>query len=436
MRSHLPLRFRLILLTAWAFASFSGGLARAQTASDHALLLTLDGPLTPAMITYLDRGLAQAQTDQAALVILQLNTPGGQINHMEKMVASIRNSAVPVVVYVAPRGAIAGSAGTLITVAGHASAMAPETAIGAASPIGGQGENLESTADRKAKEALKALARSLVERRGPQAVELVEATIESAKAVTAEEARAAGLIDVIAADIPDLVRQLDETQVQVNGQTRTLLTSGLIVDEFPMSLVETVLNLLTDPNIIFVLTSLGTWLIIIEVQTPGGWIAGLAGVTCLLLAFYGLGALPVNWFGLIFVILAFILIIAEIYNPATFGALTIAGAASLVVGALVLFNSPGSLPFFQVNVPLVIGTAVVFAGLSLAVMAYALRTIRRPPLLGPQTLLGQVGEMRSGDSVYVGGELWTAEPANGPLSPGDKVEVTAIKGLKLIVRKK
>ncbi len=434
MRPHLPFHLRLALIAAWALACVTNTLA--QTTASHALLLTLDGPLTPAMVTYLERGLAQAQTANAALVILQLNTPGGQINHMEKMVEAIRNSAVPVVVYVAPRGAIAGSAGTLITVAGHASAMAPETAIGAASPIGGQGENLETTADRKAKEALKALARSLVERRGPQAVELVEATIESAKAVTAEEARAAGLIDIIAADLPDLMRQLDETPVVVNGQTRTLLTSGLIVDEVPMSFIEVVLNLLTDPNIIFVLTSLGSWLIIIEMQTPGGWIAGLAGVMCLLLAFYGLGALPVNWFGILFVGLAFILFIAEVYNPATFGALTIAGAISLVVGALVLFNSPGSLPYFQVNVPLVIGTAVVFAGLTLAVIAFALRTSRRPVLLGPQTLIGQVGEMRSAESAQVGGELWTVEPAEGALNTGDKVEVTAIKGLKLIVRKK
>jgi membrane-bound serine protease (ClpP class) len=412
------------------------GAAHAQSATAHALLLTLEGPLTPPMITYLERGLAEAQSQNAPLVIVRLNTPGGRLDFMERIVTDLRNSPLPVVVYVAPRGAMAGSAGTLITLAGHVAAMAPETVIGAASPVGGQGEDLGETMEAKAKEATMALARSLAERRGPEAVQLAEDTIERATAVTAEEARRAGLIELVANDIPDLMRQLDERTVEVNGQARTLLTSGLIVDEVPLTAVETVLNLLVDPNLVSILFSLGMLMIIIEIRTPGGWVLGVLGGACLLLAFYGLGALPVNWFGVIFIVLAFVLLVAEIATPATFGALTVAGGISLAIGLLVLFNSPGSLPFFRVNVPLVVGLAVTLSGLSLAVLIYALRTMRRPVITGTQTLIGQAGVMRTTDSAQVAGELWTVEPDSGPLTIGDQIEVLAIKGLKLLVRKK
>ncbi len=431
-RSSLQLAFYLALAAALAWAAG----ANAQGAGSRALLLTFDGPLTPAMADYLERGLRQAQTDPAELVVLQLNTPGGQITLMERMISAIRNSPVPVVVYVTPRGAIAGSAGTLITLAGHASGMAPETAIGAASPVGGQGEDLEETIAAKEKEALRALARALANRRGAVASALAEATIESAKAVTAEEALAAGLVDVIAQDVPALLRQLDERIVEVNGQPRPLLTRNLLVSEVPMTLIETLLNLLTNPNLVFLLLSFGSLLIYIEIQTPGGWVAGLLGAGCLLLAFYGLGVLPVNWFGLIFIGLAFGLFIAELNTPTTFGALTAAGGICLVIGALVLFNSPGSLPFFRVNVPLVVISTVVLAALSLAVVGFALRSARRPVLVGTHTLIGQAGEMRTGDSAQVGSELWSVEPENGPLHPGDPVEVTAVKGLKLRVRRR
>ncbi|MGQ0601343.1 MAG: NfeD family protein [Anaerolineales bacterium] len=421
----------------WMYAIVLGLTLAAPTAAQggHALRLTLDGPLTPPMLTYLERGLAQAQAENASLIILQLNTPGGQIDLMEKIVSAIRNSRVPVVVYVAPRGAIAGSAGTLITLAGHVAAMAPETSIGAASPVGGQGEDLGDTLEAKQKEALMAQARALAARRGEGAVALAQATIDTAKAVTVTEAKTAGLIDFVAADVPDLLRQLDEFSVEVNGNTQPLLTTGLLVVELEMTPVETVLNLLTNPNLVFLLLSLGTLLIYIEVQSPGGWVAGFLGVVCVVLALYGLGVLPVNWFGIIFIVLAFVLFVMDYYAP-SHAALTIIGAISLIAGALILFNSPGSLPFFQVSVPLVIATATLLAAATFALMSYALRTTRRPVLLGTHTLIGQVGDMRTPDAAQVGGELWTVEPDNGPLTIGDKIEVLAVKGLRLLVRRR
>ncbi len=410
--------------------------AQAQTTLPRALVLTLEGPLTPAMEMYLERSLHVAQTQGVPLVVLKLNTPGGQVNLMENMIRLIRNSEVPVVVYVSPRGAMAASAGTLLTLAGHVGAMAPETAIGAASPITGEGQNLDSTADAKAKEVLRALARSLAAGRPETAIQLAEDTIEKARAVTAQEALDAGLIDVLAQDMPDLFAQIDGRTVQVNGQARTLRTSGLLVEDWPMSLLESVLSLLTNPTLVLILLTLGVQAIIIEFWTPGGWVAGFVGVVCLILAFFGLGMLPVNWFGVIFIVLAGILLVAEVATPTTFGVFVSLGALSFMVGALVLFNSPGSLPEYQINAPLVIGLSLTMLALSLAFIGYVVRSVRHQPVLnvGVAGLVGQVGEARTPTSAQIAGELWTVESAT-PLTPGDKVEVVSVRGLTAHVRK-
>jgi membrane-bound serine protease (ClpP class) len=403
-------------------------------ASREALVLTLDGALTPALKAYLQRGISRAEQDGAALVIVQINTPGGQIDLMEDMKDAIRGSRVPVVVFVAPRGAMAGSAGTVITLAGHAVAMAPETIIGAASPVGGQGEDLGATEQAKVKEALKATVRTLAEHRGDKAVALAESTIDTAKAATVDEAYAAGLIDFRAADIPDLLRQLNGFKVELNGQTVTLDTNGLQVVDLSINLLETLLNILTNPNVVFLLLALGTQAILIEITNPGAWVPGFVGVVSLALAFYGMGVLSVNWFGIIFIGLAFVLFILDIKTP-THGALTLAGAGSLIAGALVLFNSPGTPEFFRVSVPLVVITSGTVALGFAVILAFALRAQRRPQVMGIETLVGQSGEARSASAVQVASELWSAEAESGQLEPGDKVEVVGVRGLKVVVRK-
>jgi membrane-bound serine protease (ClpP class) len=408
--------------------------ARAQSGGE-AVVLTLDGPLTPVFHTYVERGLNRAERDDAEVVILQLNTPGGRSDFLETLVAELRSSEVPIVVYVTPRGAMAASAGTVITLAGHAAAMAPETTIGAASPIGATGENLDSTAEAKAKEIFKAMVRTLAARRGEAAIAFAESTIESAKAATESEALEVGLIDFVATDVADLLRQLDGFSVEVDGVPRTLATRGLTLVELPMNALETLLKLLADANVVSILISLGSLLIWVEVSQPGGWVAGFVGAVCLVLAFYGLGVLPVNWFGIIFIVIAFILFIMETQAP-THGGLTTAGAASLIVGMLVLFNSPGTPSFFRVNVPLVVVTSLALAGSVFALMLVALRAQRAPLAMGVQTLIGQEGEVRAPNAVQVAGELWTAEAMDGALEPGQRVEVAEVKGLKLLVRKK
>lgn len=423
-----------VLLTVIMWAAGS-----ARAVSGEVLVLLVEGPITQAIAVYVERGIGEAEARRAEAVIVRLNTPGGQIDVMQKIIQTMRGSDTPVIVFVTPRGALAGSAGAVITLAGHAAAMSPETAIGAASPVGGGGEDLNQTLDKKIKEALSASARSLTERRGAKAVELATAMINDAKAVSVSEARQAGLIDFVAEDTGELLGQMDGFEVTVRDEPRRLRTAGAVPVEFPMSLVEQFLHVLTNPNLISVLLLVGAQAILIELSSPGGWVAGFIGVVCLALAFYGLSVLPVNWFGLIFIVVAFVLFILDIKAP-THGGLTIAAAASLIAGTLVLFNSPNTPSFQRVSVPLVVGTSIVTATLFLFVVAMAVRARRWPVTTGVETLVGQVGETRApltpSGMVQVGGELWSAESEGGPIEAGRKVEVVGVKGLRLRVRPK
>jgi membrane-bound serine protease (ClpP class) len=414
--------------------------AQAQEDTPTALLLNFDGPISATLHSYLQRGIRIAASSGAEIIILQLDTPGGEIELTNAIVQTIRASQTPIVVYVAPRGAIAGSAGTLITLAGHAAAMAPETAIGAASPISGTGEDLPETLETKQKNILKASARALAERRGERAVELAESTIETAEAASAEQALEAGLIDFIASDVYDLLRQLDGFRVELESGELVLDTAYLQVETLELSLIEQLGAFLANATVVFILLILGVQAILIEISSPGGWVAGFLGVVCLALAGYGLGVLPVNWFGAIFLVLAFVLFILDIKAP-THGALTAAGVGSLIVAGLVLFNSPGVPSFQRVSVPVVIGASLATGAIFFIILTFGLRAQSIPVLTGQESLVGRTGKARSdldpSGAIHLAGEEWTAETEAGaePISKGTDVEVVAVQGLKLIVRK-
>ena len=427
--------FAVALLIA-AATFIRAGAASSGEEGPTVYLLQAQGPLTPAMAEYLERGIRRAEQEGGAALIFQLDTPGGSIDLMNRMVQLIRASRVPVIIYIAPRGAIAGSAGTVITLAGHVAAMAPETAIGAASPVGAQGEDLNETLAAKEKEILRATVRSLAARRGEEAVALAEATIEVAKAASANEALAAGLVDFIAPDLPALLEQVDGFEVELDGG-RVLDTGGATVVEVPQTLIEQLLQVLTNPNIVFLLITIGVQAVLIEISSPGGWVAGFIGVVCLALGAYGLGVLPVNWFGLIFLVMAFVLFLLEVKAP-THGALAAAGIASFILGALVLFNSPSTPSFQRVSIPLVVATGLVTAGLFIAIVTFAIRAQRRPPAVGAEALIGRWGEVRDDlrpyGSVQVAGELWSAESVRGSEIPkGTRVRVVGVDGLRLRV---
>ena len=421
-------------------ALLSGSPAAAQDGSRRILVLTADGPLTPAMAEYLARGIQAAENQDAEAIILEINTPGGSLDLMNRMVQDIRGSTVPVIVYVSPRGAMAGSAGAVITLAGHAAAMAPETTIGAASPVGSEGEDLGQTMQAKQQEIMKATVRSLAERRGQPAIDLAQQMIESARAVSASEALQVGIIDFIASDQADLLAKLDGFTVVTQSGERVLHTRGATVQDLQISLIERLLSVLTNPNIVFLLIAVGVQAILIEISSPGGWIAGFIGVVCLALASYGLGVLPVNWFGIIFLITAFVLFILDIKAP-THGALTVAGVGSLIVGALVLFNSPNVPSFQRVSVPLVILSSMFTGAVFFTILLFALRAQRTPVRMGQAVLVGKIGsvstELNPRGIVQLASEQWTAEAEDEalPVAIGERVKVVRVEGLKLWVQR-
>jgi len=428
------------LLVLAAVLLFAFQTVTAQSSRPLVVLMNANGAIAPVMQEYIQRGIQSAEQNKAEAVIIQLNTPGGDILSLDNIIQDIRASTVPVVIYVAPNGAWAGSAGALVTMAGQVSAMAPEAAIGASSPVDSSGQDLNATEKAKTSQIMKATIRPLVERRGAAASQLAQDMIDNAKAVTATEALQVHLIDFIATNTNDLLKQLNGFQVAMPDGIHTLNTTNVTTQNADMSLIEQVLMVLTDSNIVFILLSLGVLALQIELSHPGTWAPGFVGVVCLALAIYGLGLLPVNWFGLIFIATAFVLFILDIKAP-THGALTAAGVASFIIGGLVLFNSPGVPQFERVSVPLVVGVGIAIGLMFATVLTYALRAQRSPIQTGVESFVGKLGyaktEVGTSGQVQVGSELWSAEASqgSGAIGKGDRVEVVEVKGLRFKVRK-
>ncbi|HNS50087.1 MAG TPA: nodulation protein NfeD [Anaerolineae bacterium] len=420
----------LAWLALWALAPLS---ALGQEAR-HVDVLQIDGAVTPIMLSYIERGIRSAGEGGAEALIIQLNTPGGGIDLMSKIVQALLASDVPVVVYVYPSGAYAASAGTLITLAGHVAAMAPGTTIGAASPVGSEGEDLGETMEAKIKEDMSAQARALTKRRGEKAVAWAESAIREAKAATAEEALDLGVIDFIAQDLDELLPKLDGFTVTVNGREVVLDTGGAAVQDVPMSFAERLLHTVTNPTVAYILLTLGINAILYELSSPGGYAAGIVGIICLVLAFYALGMLPVNYAGLLFIGLAFVLFIVDIKAP-THGALTVGGIASLAAGGLILFNSP----LYRVSVAVIAGVATATGLFFAFVVAKAVRAQRNPITTGREALSSQAAEAQTPldpeGTVFLKGELWDAIAEDGPIEKGARVEVVAVEGFRLRVRR-
>ena len=438
LRRFVILSFLLSALLISAWSPLEQPPAQTET-SPVVLVLKSEGAITPVLIEYLDRGIQIAVERNAEAIILELDTPGGSVDIMNRIVQTIRNSSIPVVVYVYPNNAMAASAGTIITLAGHVAAMAPETTIGAASPVGSEGEDIGETMEAKVKEILKASVRGLTKNRSEEATRLAEETIENARAVTVEEALEVGLVDIQAVDVVDLLKQLNGREVNIGEGTVILHTEGAEIIEVGNTFIEELLLLLVNPNLVFILLAVGIQAILIEISSPGGWVAGFIGMVCVLLAVYGIGVLPVNWFGMFFLLAAFVLFILDIKAP-THGALTLAGTATFIIGALVLFNSATLPGFPRVSVPLVIITGVIIAGVFFTIMTIAIRAQHRPVQFGRETMPGKQGlveeELNPRGLIKVGGELWSAELVEGEnlLPKGTRVEVIRVEGLVLKVR--
>ena len=425
-RTHLL--FLLILtILLW------GGGAAAQSPG-AVKLAEFKGPVTPVLASYIERSIVDAEAQAAALLIIELDTPGGSVDITKNITQVMTASRVPVVVWVAPSGAHAGSAGTFITLAAHLAAMAPGSSIGAASPVSNEGQDLNETLKAKATNILVADIKNLAARRGEKAVAWAEKAVSEAAAATADEALDLGVVDIIATDLDDLLRQLDGRTVTVAGKDVRLQVSDAPVEEIPLNPWEGLLNQITNPALAAILLTIGLNAILFELSSPGGYAAGVIGVICILLAFYALGTINANWTGLGFVVLAVILFVLDIKAP-THGALTVGGIVSFVFGLYLLYNTSD----IPVPWPSIIVSALATGAFFAFVVTKALMIQRRPAVGGMTGMVGQVGVVRQPlephGMVLVNGELWKAESESGSLSAGEPVVVTRQEGFVLWVRR-
>ena len=444
----LAVRVRLLLLSLFAIL-FIAGLAgtviadvQTQPRGGHAVVINVDGIINDVKTRYIERTIALAQEEQAELVIMELDTPGGLLSSTRSIVELLLDSPVPVAVYVSPKGARAGSAGTFLTAAGHFAVMAPGANIGAATPVSATGEDLEDTLASKIENDAAALIRSIAQERGRNE-EALERTVREAASFSSLEALELDIIDFIAEDMEDLLAQLDGRSVQVAGedQERVLATEGLDIRRVDKNLLEGFLEFISDPNVSFILLTLGGLGIVVELFNPGLIVPGVVGVICLILAFLALGNLPVNWAASAFIILAVVLAVVET-QVTGFGVLGVGAMVSLVLGGLLLFNQFGdvspTVPEVSVSRWLLAGSASVL-GAGVGYVAWEIylsrrrtRRSERPSMIGQG---GRVtGEMAPRGVVQVGSESWTADSQDGNvINVGEWVTVVGVDGLILTV---
>lgn len=436
-----PRLFALICLLLAALLPLVGqvGRALAQDEAPRVKTISIDGTITPVMAQYVDRALDEAAEDEATAVVIALDTPGGLSSAMDDIVRDILESETPVVVYVSPRGARAASAGVYITLAAHVAAMAPGTNIGSASPVAIGGE-MDETMERKVTNDAVAQIRNLASQRGRNA-DWAEQAVRDAVNITADEAAQLRVVDLLAPDLPALLDQIDGRQVTLaSGEVVTLRTAGAATGEIEMNAIERFLQLISDPTIAYLLLSLGSLGIFLELSNPGAIVPGVVGVLGLLFGLYALGTLPVNWTGLLLILLAFAFFIIDVF-VASFGLLLIVGLICFILGSYMLIDA--DVPGYDGVSRVVIWTsAACIVAFAAFIGTAVLRARFKRPATGQQALIGAIAEVRAPLAptglVYLHGELWTAtvegQPEGTEVPIGNHVEVTGVQGLRLIVR--
>jgi membrane-bound serine protease (ClpP class) len=429
--------------------TFTLGAAPTPTTSQDARALRHDVPLVyaaevdsiihPVSAEYMIETMDAADRNGAALIVFTLRTPGGLVDSTRSIISRMIAGKTPVVVFVAPAGARAASAGFLLTIAADVAAMAPGTHIGAAHPVAGSGEKVDETMASKAAEDVAAYARTLAGNRHRN-VTLAALAVTESRAFTEQEALAAAppLIDFVAADVPDLLRKLNDSRVtRFDGSTLVLNTVGARVIPVAMSRRQRVLSAIAHPNVAYLLLSLGTLGLTIELWSPGAVLPGVAGGLCLLLAFFALQMLPVNYAGLLLILFGLLLLALEI-KVTSYGLLTVGGLVSLVFGSMILMDSP--VPELQLSLRVVLPVVLGFAGIAIFLVRLGVASQRRPSVTGAAGMIGEVGQALTAigpdgsGRVATHGETWQAT-SDESIPAGARVRVMQVDGLVLIVRK-
>ena len=430
-------RVRLtLLLTCLAAASALDGRAAQSTAGPRAVVAEFDGIVHPIAAEFLDDAITRADTTGASLTILVLRTPGGLLESTRTMVSRMIVARAPVVVFVGPAGARAASAGFIIALAADVAAMAPGTHIGAAHPVSGGGEQMNETLAKKAAEDAAAYARTLAEARGRN-VPLAAEAVTASRAFTDREAISASppLVDIVARDVNDLLRQLDGRTVRrFDGRTVTLETTGMAIDHVAMTRRQQFLSAIAHPQIAYLLLTLGMLGLTVELWNPGAILPGVAGGLCLLLAFFAFQVLPVNTIGVLLIVFGVALLVLELKVP-SFGVLGVGGAVGLLIGSLMITNT---VPGVRVDLGVIVPAVAAIAGIMLILGRLALTAQRAPAVTGADAMVGEHGTTLTGfgpgesGQVRVHGEIWHAtSPVRVP--PGRAVRVTGLSGLTVAV---
>lgn len=422
------------LLMAGALAGWAAaGEDPAASGSRVVYVLRADGPVTASMVGSITDAIRRTERENAEALIIELDTPGGLVTSMRDIIKEMLAAKRPLVVYVSPNGAHAGSAGAFITLAAHVAAMAPVSNIGASTPVSVGGE-MTKAMEKKVVNDAAAFMRTIAERQGRN-VKVAEEWVREGTARTASEALANKVIDLIAPTLEDLLTALDGRTVTTAAGKLTLRTKGARVQRLELSFRDLVLKAISNPNIAFLLLLLGAAGLYFEFSTPGAILPGVVGAICLMLAFYALQFLPINYVGLLLILLAIILFIAEI-KIVSHGVLTIGGVISMILGGIMLIDSPG--PYLKISLATVVVTALLMAAFFAVVVGAGVRAMQRQPATGLEGMVGEVGVARTRlapeGHVFVHGELWQAH-CEGEAEPGEEVRVTAVEGLRLRVEK-
>jgi membrane-bound serine protease (ClpP class) len=430
--ARLLLRTALCAVLAIGLASVWAGQESGQR-SVH--LIVVDGGINPAVDDFIRESIARARAHGAAALVIQLDTPGGLLTSTRSIVKEILGAPVPIFVYVAPSGGGAGSAGVFITLAAHIAAMAPGTNIGAAHPVAGGGQEVKGVMGEKIENFTASFSEAIAEKRGRNTEWAIQAVRRSVS-ITEKEALKKNVVDIVANDIDDLLKQADGRTVDLDGRQTKLSLTGAQIERFEMGLKQKVINVLADPNIAYLLLMAGILGLYMEFSHPGVVFPGVAGAISLLLALTSFQILPINYAGLLLILLGAALLVSEAFVP-SFGVLGIGGAISLGLGSLLLFDTEGS--------DLILDRSIIFAavfslsGLMLLLGYLVVQAQRRRPTLGLEGMVGEVGEVRSkldpAGKVYVHGEHWNAVADGGTVEVGETIRVIGYEGMTLKVRR-